>query len=48
MSSYAMVGYSGSPILVDINGIPAVVGIFSSFLEEQRLTIDDCRLRQPV
>ena len=32
-------GYSGSPILVDINGIPAVVGIFSSFLEEQRLTI---------
>ena len=32
-------GYSGSPILVDMNGIPAVVGIFSSFLEEQRLTI---------
>ena len=32
-------GYSGSPILVDINGIPAVVGIFSAFLEEERLTI---------
>jgi hypothetical protein len=32
-------GYSGSPILADINGIPAVVGIFSAFLEEQRLTI---------
>jgi V8-like Glu-specific endopeptidase len=32
-------GYSGSPILVDMNGIPAVVGIFSAFLEEQRLTI---------
>jgi hypothetical protein len=32
-------GYSGSPILVDTNGIPAVVGIFSAFLEEQRLTI---------
>jgi uncharacterized protein len=32
-------GYSGSPILVDINGIPTVVGIFSAFLEEQRSTI---------
>jgi uncharacterized protein len=32
-------GYSGSPILVDINGNPAVVGIFSAFLEEQGLTI---------
>jgi V8-like Glu-specific endopeptidase len=32
-------GYSGSPILVDINGSPAVVGIFSAFQEEQRLTI---------
>jgi hypothetical protein len=31
-------GYSGSPILTDINGIPAVVGIFSAFQEEQRLT----------
>jgi uncharacterized protein len=32
-------GYSGSPILIDINGIPAVVGIFSAFLEEQRVMI---------
>jgi uncharacterized protein len=32
-------GYSGSPILADINGIPAVVGIFSAFHEETRLTI---------
>jgi uncharacterized protein len=32
-------GYSGSPILADINGIPAVVGIFSAFREEERLTI---------
>jgi V8-like Glu-specific endopeptidase len=31
-------GYSGSPILADINGIPAVVGIFSAFQEEERLT----------
>ncbi len=31
-------GYSGSPILADINGIPAVVGIFSAFQEEARLT----------
>ncbi len=31
-------GYSGSPILADINGVPAVVGIFSAFQEEQRLT----------
>jgi uncharacterized protein len=32
-------GYSGSPILADINGVPAVVGIFSAFQEEARLTI---------
>jgi uncharacterized protein len=32
-------GYSGSPILADINGVPAVVGIFSAFHEETRLTI---------
>jgi uncharacterized protein len=32
-------GYSGSPILVDINGVPTVVGIFSAFQEEARLTI---------
>ena len=31
-------GYSGSPILADINGTPAVVGIFSAFQEETRLT----------
>jgi uncharacterized protein len=31
-------GYSGSPILADINGSPAVVGIFSAFQEEARLT----------
>jgi V8-like Glu-specific endopeptidase len=31
-------GYSGSPILADINGILAVVGIFSAFREEERLT----------
>jgi V8-like Glu-specific endopeptidase len=30
-------GYSGSPILADINGSPAVVGIFSAFQEEARL-----------
>jgi V8-like Glu-specific endopeptidase len=30
-------GYSGSPILADINGTPAVVGIFSAFQEETRL-----------
>ena len=30
-------GYSGSPILADVNGVPAVVGIFSSFHEETRL-----------
>jgi len=27
-------GYSGSPILADINGTPAVVGVFSAFHEE--------------
>jgi uncharacterized protein len=32
-------GYSGSPILADINGNPAVIGIFSAFKEEMRLTI---------
>jgi uncharacterized protein len=32
-------GYSGSPILADVNGIPAVVGIFSAFHEETRVTI---------
>jgi V8-like Glu-specific endopeptidase len=32
-------GYSGSPILADIDGIPTVVGIFSAFHEETRLTI---------
>ncbi len=32
-------GYSGSPILADINGVATVVGIFSSFHEETRLTI---------
>jgi V8-like Glu-specific endopeptidase len=32
-------GYSGSPIMADVNGIPAVVGIFSAFHEETRLTI---------
>jgi len=31
-------GYSGSPILADINGSPAVVGIFSAFKEEMRMT----------
>jgi uncharacterized protein len=30
-------GYSGSPILADIDGIPAVVGLFSAFHEETRL-----------
>jgi V8-like Glu-specific endopeptidase len=30
-------GYSGSPILADVNGAPAVVGIFSAFHEESRL-----------
>ena len=27
-------GYSGSPILAEINGVPTVVGIFSAFYEE--------------
>jgi len=31
-------GYSGSPILADVNGIPTVVGIFSAFHEETRRT----------
>ena len=31
-------GYSGSPILVDINGIPFVAGIVSAGREEERLT----------
>jgi uncharacterized protein len=30
-------GYSGSPILADVDGAPAVVGIFSAFHEETRL-----------
>ena len=30
-------GYSGSPILADVNGIPAVVGVFSAFHEETGL-----------
>jgi uncharacterized protein len=30
-------GYSGSPILADIDGVPAVIGIFSAFQEETRL-----------
>ena len=30
-------GYSGSPIMADIDGIPAVVGVFSAFREEERL-----------
>jgi V8-like Glu-specific endopeptidase len=30
-------GYSGSPILAEINGVPSVVGIFSAFHEESRL-----------
>jgi hypothetical protein len=30
-------GYSGSPILADVNGVPTVVGIFSAFHEETRL-----------
>jgi V8-like Glu-specific endopeptidase len=33
----ANLGYSGSPILVDINGSPAVVGILSAIQEESRL-----------
>jgi len=32
-------GYSGSPILADVNGVPTVVGIFSAFHEETRVTI---------
>jgi len=32
-------GYSGSPILVDVDGTAVVVGIFSAFHEEVRLTI---------
>jgi uncharacterized protein len=31
-------GYSGSPILADVGGIPAVVGIVSAGREEERLT----------
>jgi V8-like Glu-specific endopeptidase len=33
----ANLGYSGSPIMVDINGSPAVVGILSAINEETRL-----------
>lgn len=32
-------GYSGSPILAEINGIPTVVGIFSAFNEETGLMV---------
>jgi uncharacterized protein len=32
-------GYSGSPILADVNGVPTVVGVFSAFHEETRVTI---------
>jgi uncharacterized protein len=32
-------GYSGSPILAEIDGVPAVIGIFSAFQEEARLTV---------
>jgi V8-like Glu-specific endopeptidase len=32
-------GYSGSPILVDIGGVPTVVGILSAMSEETRLTL---------
>lgn len=35
----ANLGYSGSPILAEINGIPTVVGIFSAFNEETGLMI---------
>jgi len=31
-------GYSGSPIMAEVNGAPAVIGIFSAFQEERRLT----------
>jgi V8-like Glu-specific endopeptidase len=30
-------GYSGSPVMAEIDGIPVVVGIFSAFQEETRL-----------
>ncbi|MEN3286127.1 MAG: uncharacterized protein V7634_427 [Bradyrhizobium sp.] len=30
-------GYSGSPVLAEIDGVPVVVGIFSAFQEETRL-----------
>ena len=29
-------GYSGSPILAEVNGIPTVVGIFSAFQPEMK------------
>lgn len=35
----ANLGYSGSPILAEINGIPTVVGIFSAFQEETGLMV---------
>jgi V8-like Glu-specific endopeptidase len=31
-------GYSGSPILADIDGIPAIIGILSAIQEEKRLS----------
>jgi len=32
-------GYSGSPILAELNGVPTVVGVLSAGQEETRLTI---------
>jgi len=31
-------GYSGSPILADVDGTPAVIGILSAIVEERRLS----------
>lgn len=47
-------GYSGSPILAEIDGVPTVVGIFSAFNEEMRLTFSasanqfDAALREQI
>jgi V8-like Glu-specific endopeptidase len=38
MQCLANFGYSGSPILADVDGTPVVVGIFSAFQEESRRT----------
>lgn len=35
----ANLGYSGSPILAEINGTPTIVGIFSAFHEETGLMV---------